>query len=124
MELSTRLKAVGAELGALTVSLMWNSTVDLDLYVLEPGSKKAICYSNKTSPNGGTLDVDMNAKNPVANPVENIFWHPQDPAKNVPPIGKYLMWVQNYGGPTDFFIRLKQKGEVRMFKGVAPVSSR
>uniref|UniRef100_A0A7S3F2N0 VWFA domain-containing protein n=1 Tax=Haptolina ericina TaxID=156174 RepID=A0A7S3F2N0_9EUKA len=118
--LKERLKRAGAELGALTVSLMWNTRTDLDLYVKEPGGT-TICFNNKRSANGGELDVDMNNGNKTNVPVENIYWHPQDLAR-VPPHGEYEVWVNNYDGnhQEDFVVRIKQKGQSKMIKGTVP----
>ena len=39
-ELTRRLDVAGAELGALTISLMWNTKEDLDLHVINPNGDR------------------------------------------------------------------------------------
>ena len=110
-----RLAREGAELGALTLSLMWNELDDLDLYCKTTRGEQ-ISYSKRTSSCGGKLDVDMNVSNKVIDPVENIFW------ERAPP-GAYTFWAHNCNGrPVDFWIREKHKGVVKMHRGRTDVS--
>jgi len=109
--LQGRLSAVGAELGALTFSLMWDNTDDLDLYV-QTTTGDVISYENRTSRCGGQLDVDMNAGQPKSStPVENCYWIQAPP-------GQYTFWAHNVNGrPVNFWIREKHKGTVVMHQG-------
>jgi hypothetical protein len=49
--------AVSSGFGDVKVTLTWDSTADLDLYVRDPDGT-TISYQNTTSPSGGQLDVD------------------------------------------------------------------
>ena len=110
-KLSRRLASVGAELGALTLSLLWDGTDDLDLHVLTTGGHE-ISFTNKNSPCGGVLDVDANGgQSKRSDPVENCYW------VNAPP-GTYTFWVHNYNNKnTAFWVREKHKGKVIMHQG-------
>lgn len=72
-----RVKAAGGSTNAaLRVSLAWFNLDDLDLHAIEP-SKYEIYFGNRgrKSPNGGALDVDMNAGHgSTREAVENIVW--------------------------------------------------
>ena len=56
----------------MRVTLLWNDLDDLDLHVITPGGAE-INFANRSN-NLGVLDVDKNAKLPVRDPVENIYW--------------------------------------------------
>jgi len=116
-EMVRRLDRAGAELGALTFSLMWYSSADLDLYVTSP-SGETICYTHRDSGCGGKLDIDMNyGSNHSPEPVENCFWQS-------PPSGTYTFWARSYSGvPEQFVIRVKQKGEVKLHRMTVPPGS-
>ena len=109
--LQGRLSAAGAELGALTFSLMWDNTDDLDLYV-QTTTGDVISYKNRRSRCGGQLDVDMNAgASKSSTPVENCYWIQAPP-------GQYTFWAHNVNGrPVNFWIREKHKGTVVMHQG-------
>ena len=77
-EIGKRLKKAAARVGALTVSLIWDTVDDLDLHAESPASRGEtghIFWNNKKGKCGGHLDVDMNAnrKHMVSKPIENIF---------------------------------------------------
>lgn len=61
--------------GDVQVTLRWNSNADIDLHVYDPFGEE-IWYSNRLAQSGGQLDVDANStcSDPMAEPVENIFW--------------------------------------------------
>ena len=87
--LKERLTKAGARTGQVTVSLKWDSTDDLDLYVKIPDGRM-ISYGNKKA-GGGYLDVDMNPTHTTDEPVENVFW-------DTCPPGKYTVqvhWAQH-----------------------------
>jgi hypothetical protein len=74
--------------GDVQVTLTWNNTSDLDLWVTDPYGEK-IYYLNSTSASGGQLDVDdINGYGP-----ENIFW----PTGGAPE-GRYTVQVDYYSG--------------------------
>ena len=109
-EMGERLKAAGAQVGALTVSLMWNNKNDLDIHCESPTGSH-IFYGKRMGTCTGHLDVDANAKagNCVAKPIENILWHN-------PPKGHYRMWVEavdmdRSAGATPFTVRLTKQGK-------------
>lgn len=69
-------KAGGNVTGDLCCRLAWSNHDDLDFHMVEPG-RYEIYFGNKRtlSPNGGMLDVDMNAGiGTTREPVENIFY--------------------------------------------------
>ncbi len=108
-DFDSRLQREHAKTGGLAVSLLWNNVNDLDLGMIEP-SGEHINLSHRQSKTGGTLDVDMNATQPSATPVENIYW----PDGGVPP-GHYKVYVRylksnpgpDSGEPTTYYIRVK-----------------
>lgn len=119
--LSCRLRREQAQTGAITASLAWNDPSDLDLHAhveLADGGSAHIFYRSKTGA-GGTLDVDMHARDSdgiVEEPVENIFWQQ-------PPAGSYSIRANLYkkrGGrdAVPFRMVLKCEGEEdRSFEG-------
>lgn len=69
-------KAGGNVTGDLCCRLAWYNFDDLDFHMREPGGHE-IYYATRSrqSPNGGRLDVDMNAgSGQTREPVENIFY--------------------------------------------------
>ena len=85
-EVSTRRSKVGGEIGNLTVSLIWDTTDDLDLFVFEPDGTR-VGPGDPKSKNGGVLDVDANYKTVTSNPMENIYWE-------LPPKGHYDIQIK------------------------------
>ena len=63
-----RLRQQQAKTGEVVVSLMWDCTDDLDLYVVAPDGTE-IHNGNAMSADGGVLDVGNTGA-----PVENIYW--------------------------------------------------
>jgi hypothetical protein len=85
-----KVRSAGGNVTApLRFSLAWFNSDDLDIHVKEPSGNN-ISFSNKRSPSGGFLDVDMNAGGPSSRtPVENVCWQkPKD--------GTYIVSVNNY----------------------------
>jgi len=98
--------------GAVQVTLTWSTFADLDLHVLEPDGTE-IYYDNRTSTDGGTLDVDSNGgcNNETNSPVENVYW------TNPPPAGTYTARVVYFedcagSGPQTFTLTVKINGRV------------
>lgn len=82
----SRLGATGS--GDVKVTLTWDTTADLDLYVTEPNGE-TISYLNRSSSTGGQLDRDdRDGFGP-----ENIFW-PTGSA----PSGQYSVTVKHFSG--------------------------
>jgi hypothetical protein len=95
------------------LTLIWNSTADLDLHAMEPGGSHIYWESRKGS-QGGDLDVDdIDGYGP-----ENANWSPG----KAPP-GEYKWYVHYYGGlggkatPTRWKVRLRQDGQFRIYEG-------
>ena len=99
------------------VALAWESTTDLDAWVVIAGTGDRIGYSNLVSRDGNTrLDFDANAGNPTTQPVENFSLSDKGP-------GVYLFYVNNYctrGNPKDnsidFTVVVNLDGEVSTIK--------
>ena len=112
----TRVETLGT--GDVQITLIWNSTNDLDLWVTDP-QETLIFYRNPTSASGGRLDVDANAgcRNLTSQPVENIYW-PSGGA----PRGSYVVAVNyfqqcNDVAATPFTVRVLVDGRVQTFSG-------
>lgn len=71
----------------LRVVLSWNTNnTDLDLHVIAPDGSHTY-YGNRVSANGGALDVDVTSG-----------YGPEIYANPTPPAGRYLIYVNYYGG--------------------------
>lgn len=110
-EIDKIISDTGAKIGPVTVSLLWNTTDDLDLHVTSPKGD-TINYSNKRGSSGGYLDVDRQVTSYVENPVENIYW-------NNPPHGTYTVKVNMYSkrssGTVSFRVRTIVNGEAKIY---------
>jgi hypothetical protein len=87
-------KAGGNVSGDLCCRLAWFNYDDLDFHMVEPGGYE-IHFGNRfyTSPNGGRLDVDMNAGiGQTREAVENIFYASKSTMKE----GIYTLAVHNF----------------------------
>lgn len=106
-----RLRHEGGELGALTISLIWNNFQDLDLYVVTPGNK-TICYSAKfDSESNGVQDIDYNYNGKMSDtPIENIYW------SGIPPNGRYKVKVLNWHQKeVECWVRVKARDVITMY---------
>jgi hypothetical protein len=95
--------------GDVQITLTWDNSADLDLYVTDPDGTE-IYFGNKTSPSGGQLDIDdRDGYGP-----ENIFWESGDA-----PSGNYLVEVEHYGGnsPANYKILVQLDGLSQTFEG-------
>jgi hypothetical protein len=115
-DFSERLRQAGARSGDVQISLEWKNVNDLDLHVIDPSGER-IFYNNRESQSGGQLDVDMNASQLTARPVENVYW----PERGAPR-GTYKVEVvhfANHGGrdPTEFTVRVINKGQTSYYRG-------
>jgi hypothetical protein len=114
---------VSVKVGNPQFTLIWDSNVDLDLHVLEPGGSH-ISFEYRNGRRGGELDVDdVDGFGP-----ENIYWGGGLNKGNGPP-GEYKWYVHYYGGavsefgrqvlktPTRWRVRLKHNGTYKVFEG-------
>ena len=123
-----RVKRAGGNVVAdVCCRLGWYNYDDLDLHMIEPRSRSAgrstsggyeIYYGNKgaLSPNGGTLDVDMNAGGGhTREPVENIFYA----SDSTMSMGVYHLFVHQYdkrvGADPGFEVEIDVRGTVTRF---------
>lgn len=83
-----RVKRAGGNVtnAKLRVSLVWFNTDDLDLYMTLP-NRNTIYFANKRD----ILDVDMNVRDPVCDPVENMSFTSANLAD-----GEYTIAVNQY----------------------------
>jgi len=119
-----RLEREGARVGDVTISLSWDDFNDLDLYVTAPCGE-TISYRQRSSADGGMLDVDMNAGGANSRePVENVFFGDAE-AGIEGPRGRYVVSVNNYayherngdGKPVPFKVIVRKNGETTEFRG-------
>ena len=120
-EFAKRLSVSGAKSGAISASLLWNGSADLDLVVICPNGQ-SVDYQNPSNC-AGKLDVDANALRGQLKekPVENIFW-----AAGAAAPGTYKVAVrykprkdERHPQPTPFQLRLNYEQQEQVFKGMA-----
>jgi len=95
--------------GEVQVNITWNTSADVDLYVVDPLGAE-IYYARRESNSGGQLDIDSNAACSSDGPrAENIFW----PFGVVPPRGEYEVRVNNWSScgeaATDYVVTVRTK---------------
>ena len=105
--------ALAQNTNALSVTMTWNAPVDLALKLIEPGGTE-IYYSNPSSSNGGTLDLESDCS-ASGQRRERVRW-PSAPA------GVYNIHVGFLGGcslptPIAYEITIKGSGVDRVIKG-------
>ncbi len=103
--------------GDVQILLSWNNYNDVDLRCVDP-SGNDICYSKKTSPTGGQLEIDMNVSYPSSrNPIENIYW----PSGRAPQ-GTYKVYVTYYrkheGISAPYKVTVKYGSKTEEYTGV------
>lgn len=112
-----RVREYDGEFGCLSFTLIWNSTDDLDLDVVDFKNNhiwyKQYCksFDNKFSSTGGQLDIDLNAEIIDTNqPVENIYF------KCTPPSGIYnvrvIAFEKREEKPVSVKLIIREKGKV------------
>lgn len=111
--------------GDVQVTLRWDTSDDLDLYVRDPNGDE-VYFGNQSVPSGGILDVDANAgcDARMAAPVENIFWPPNQGAP-----GDYVVTVDlfSYCGaenPINFTITTLVQGVTQSQSGTVSAEQR
>ena len=95
--------------GDIQITLTWDNTADLDLYVTDPWGE-TICYYNSTSASGGWLDFDdTNGYGP-----ENVFWE-----NNTAPSGYYEVELDYYSGNSgsNYIVTVSIGNEVETYSG-------
>ena len=95
--------------GDVQVTMTWNNTADIDLYVTDPMGE-TIYYANPFSSSGGQLDIDdVDGHGP-----ENIFWN-----NGNAPAGNYSVSVNHFSGvsPTNFSVRVQVLGQSAIYNG-------
>ncbi len=107
-ELALVNRAVEGGYGEIQVTLTWDSSADIDLYVKDP-LEELIWFDNKTSASGGRLDIDdTNGYGP-----ENIFWE-----RNSAPSGTYQVFVKHYSGNSaNYSILVQAYGRIKQYEG-------
>ena len=83
----------GLETGDIQITMIWSSTADLDLHVVDPFGEE-ISFENPHSDSGGRLVNEGNGSCALAttSPIENIFW-----ATGTAPPGVYTIVVHYFG---------------------------
>ncbi|HHW49546.1 MAG TPA: tetratricopeptide repeat protein [Clostridiaceae bacterium] len=111
-EIDIIIANAGARTGPVTVSLLWNTTDDLDLHVTSPLGD-TVYYGNQFSYSGGQLDVDRQVHTFVSYPIENIYW-------SEPPRGEYIVKVNVFtkrtSGDIPFQVRVVIDGEAKTYE--------
>lgn len=95
--------------GDVQVTLTWDNTADLDLWVTDPDGVR-IYFGNRSSPSGGRLDHDdRDGFGP-----ENVFW-----PEGLAPRGAYLVQVDHFSGasPSGFRVLVQAFGMVSSYEG-------
>lgn len=107
------LNSMGAGKGVITISMLWNTTDDIDLHVITPSGEE-IYYGNRQA-GGGMLDVDMQVSYFVDNPVENIFFETAER-------GTYSVFIVNFTdrnpGDSEVLVRVSVRGRVTDYRVV------
>lgn len=98
--------------GDVQVTLSWDSSADIDLYVQDPFGEW-IWYKHKIAQSGGWLDVDdRDGFGP-----ENIYWK-----KNESPSGNFQVAVKHYqGGSANYSVLVQAYGRTKQYKGLISV---
>jgi len=117
-----QIHGIEVKVGDPQFTLIWDTDVDLDLHVIEPGGKEIFWEDPKGKPGlGGELDVD----NVKGFGPENIYWLKDDDSgeKGMGPPGEYKWFVVYWGGfggipkPTHWKVRIKHDGKVTVVTG-------
>lgn len=125
-----RVKNAGGNVVAeLCCRLAWSNADDLDLHMLEPGHAHIYyaTFRRTRSPNGGTLDVDMNGcdQHDSVAPVENIYYE----AVSTMRPGVYTLKVHCFSKRNNapdrqgFEVEIESRGETVVFSYPAKLRS-
>ncbi|KRA52995.1 hypothetical protein [Devosia sp. Root635] len=105
-ELEERMENSGATRGELTFTLAWDDMADVDLMVTCPAGQ-TVSYRERNAC-GGSLDVDSNASDPRADPIENIYF--SQPAPGAYQV-RVNLYAQRNTGPVHGFRLTIQDGD-------------
>lgn len=107
ISLSDGVLMTGGGQGDIKITLSWDTTADIDLWVYTPNSY--ICYYQKTADNGQLDYDDTNGYGP-----ENVYWQ-----QGTAPAGEYKVVVDHYGGasPTDYQVMIQIGSSVKTYSG-------
>ncbi len=106
--ITTNVAVLQLGTGTVQVSLSWDATPDIDLYVTDPTGEE-ISYMNTVAQSGGELDRDdTDGFGP-----ENIFW------AQTAPDGTYKVEVDYFSGsvPTNYVVTVNAVGSSRTYNG-------
>ncbi len=118
-EFDRRRAEAGATEGDLTITLMWNTSSDLDLLVTCPDGQTTIFYGNKQGC-GGSLDVDANLKDQIQErPVENVFFGAGAWSPGIYRVGVINSRHRGPGDRDDFQVEVKKRGQTVVRNGTA-----
>ncbi len=118
------VRGVEVKVGDPQFTLIWDTPVDLDLHVIEPGGKE-IYWEDPKGVHGGELDVD----NTKGFGPENIYWlhkveGSDELVKGQGPTGKYKCGSSSTGAvsagcpkATKWKVRIKHAGSVTVITG-------
>ncbi len=117
------VRGVEVKVGDPQFTLLWDTEVDLDLHVIEPGGKE-IHWEDPKGTFGGELDVD----NTKGFGPENIYWMhlvegTDERVKGQGPTGEYKWFVVYWGGfggipkPTKWKVRIKHGDKATVVTG-------
>lgn len=111
-----RFHALEVGTGDIQVTATWDTDSDVDLHVVDPDGAE-IYWADRTSPSGGTLDLDSNAAcagDNVRN--ENITW-----AVGTAPQGTYTVrldyWSSCSAFETNYTVLINNGGDVAIYHG-------
>ncbi len=119
-DLQDRMDRSGAQRGELTFTLSWDTHADLDLWVTCPMGD-SISYRRRQAC-GGSLDVDSNAGNTRADPIENTYFM-------TPGAGTYQVRVNLYAlkrssGPQNFRLTIQDGDRTETVEGTVSQSTK
>lgn len=93
----------------IQITLNWDSSSDIDLYVQDPMGEW-IWHKHRKSQSKGFLDKD--SRNGIGN--ENIYWSNQQA-----PVGSYIVYIKHYGGCNSTYrLKVAAFGYVNDYKGI------
>jgi hypothetical protein len=113
-----RMNRENASVGPLTFTLLWDNMNDLDLLIRSPNGD-IIHHGSRQSRDGGTLELDMNAKGRTKRPIENVLWMQDAPG------GSYHVFVHHHSkhgrlfdsDPTTYTVRISSNDELYSSEG-------